>query len=416
LDSLLPLIVLLALSALFSSSETAFFSLKPWEVARLRAGGAAGRGAAALADRPNDLLAALLIGNVLVNTSAGVLTTAACLSLFGSGGLAVAVPAATVLILIFGEITPKLLALGARQQLVLLVQGPLRVWVAVTSPAVRLLTTALESALRLIPADRTGGRPLATEELQTACDLAVEDATLTLTEGRSLARLLALQDLEVREIMVPRPEVRTLDRAWDRQQILETVRRAGFNRLPVVAADSTHPIGLFHVKDLLRQSGASYPLAGPLRPLPVVPESKDVASLLAQMRTGAGHMAAVVDEHGDFAGIVTLADCLQALIGRVGDVARRRPLVVPLGGERWVIGGRLDLRALSEATGVELPAARDYVTVAGFVMARLGRIPAPGDRVEVSGATIEVLVVQGMRVDALQVTRHLSPSGQAGGA
>jgi putative hemolysin len=415
LDALPLLILLLALSALFSGSETAFFSLSHAEVAHLRRRGPSGRGAATLAERPNDLLAALLIGNITVNTATGVLTTTTCLDLFGPKGLAIAVPVATILLLLVGEITPKLLALGSRQQLVVLVQAPLRVWVALVSPVVRLLTRALESGLRRIPAERTGSRPLATEELQTACDLAVEDATLTLTEGRSLARLLALRDLEVRQIMVPRPEVVTIDGNWDRRRILAAVLEAGYNRFPVMGADSNHPVGLFHVKDLLNRPGDPYPLTGPLRPLPVVPESKDVAALLAEMRTGAGHMAAVVDEHGDFAGIVTLADCLQALIGRVGDIARRRPLVVPMGDQRWVVGGRLDLRALSEATGVELPSSRDYVTVAGFVMARLGRVPAPGDRVAMGNAILEVLVMQGNRIDALQVTRA-APDDDAGGA
>ncbi len=414
LDALLPLIVLLALSALFSGSETAFFSLSHAEVANLRRRGASGRGAATLAERPNDLLAALLIGNIIVNTAIGVLTTATCLDLFGPAGLAIAVPAATVLLLIAGEITPKLVALGRRQQLVVLVQAPLRIWVALISPVVRLLTRTLEAGLRRIPAERTGSRPLATEELQTACDLAVEDATLTLTEGRSLARLLTLRDLEVRQIMVPRPDVVTLDTGWDRRRILEAVRKAGYNRFPVMGTDSNHPVGLFHVKDLLNRPGVTHPLAGPLRPLPVVPESKDVAALLAEMRTGAGHMAAVVDEHGDFAGIVTLADCLQALIGRVGDVASRRPLVVPMGAGRWVVGGRLDLRALSEATGIELPPSRDYVTVAGFVMARLGRVPSPGDRVILGDANLDVLVMQGNRIDALQVVRAAADDDAGG--
>ncbi len=416
MDALLPLIVLLALSALFSGSETAFFSLSHAEVANLRRRGASGRGAAVLAERPNDLLAALLIGNIVVNTGIGVLTTATCLDLFGSNGLAIAVPVATVLLLIVGEITPKLVALGRRQQLVVLVQWPLRIWVALISPVVRLVTRALEAGLRRIPAERTGSRPLATEELQTACDLAVEEATLTLTEGRSLARLLTLRDLEVRQIMVPRPDVVTLDRGWNRRRILETVRKAGYNRFPVMCDDSNHPVGFFHVKDLLNRPGDLRPLAGPLRPLPVVPESKDMAALLAEMRTGAGHMAAVVDEHGDFAGIVTLADCLQALIGRVGDVASRRPLVVPTGAGRWVIGGRLDLRALSEATGVELPPSRDYVTVAGFVMARLGRVPVPGDQVVLGNAVLEVLVMQGNRLDALQVVRAAADDGAGGDA
>ncbi len=412
LDSIVLLGVLLLLSAVFSGSETAFFSLGPADLAQLRERGNAGRGASSLARRPNDLLAALLIGNLLVNTATGVVATSMCLGLFGPRGVVVAVPVATLLLLLVGEITPKLLALNRRDGIVLTMQAPLRVWVAITSPLVRVITSGLERVLRLVPAERTGSRPLAAAELQTACDLAVEEATLSQTEGRSLARLLTLRDLEVRQIMVPRPDVITLDRAWDRGRILAEVRRAGFNRYPVVPAEGAYPEGLFHVKDLLRRRHDRQPLRGELRPLPVVPESKDVASLLAEMRTGRGHMAAVVDEHGDFVGIVTLADCLQALIGRVGDVARRQPLVVPTGEQRWIVGGRIDLRAFAEATGIDLPPSRDYVTLAGYVMATLGRIPSPGDDLHVGVAQMRVLAMQGHRIESVEVVRQGDAPGE----
>jgi len=400
------LVVLLLLSAVFSGSETAFFALGPADRARLRQQGPAGRGAARLGARPNSLLAALLVGNLLVNTGIGAVSTSLCLDWFGARGLAVAVPAATLLLLLVGEITPKVVALGARDRIVLLVQGPLRLWVALTGPIVRVITAALEGVLVRLPLQRTGSEPLTTAELQTACDLAMEEGVLTQTEGRSLARLLLLRDLEVIEVMTPRPDVVTLQREWDRGRILTVARRAGFNRFPVVEAGGEQPVGLFHVKDLLVRRAAERPLMEELRPLPVVPESKDVASLVAEMRQGQSHLAAVVDEHGDFAGIVTLADCLQALIGRVGDVAGLHPAVVAVGEHRWIVRGGLDLRTLDEACGVELPASRDYVTVAGFVMARLGRIPQPGDRVEQGGAILEVLAMQDHRIESIEVTRE----------
>jgi len=136
-----------------------------------------------------------------------------------------------------------------------------------------------------------------------------------------------------------------------------------------------------------------------------VPESKDAAAVLAEMRAGAGHLAIVVDEHGDFSGIVTLADCLQALIGRVGDPAEGRVFTLGLGPDRWLVDGGLELRQLHEETGLELPPSRDYVTVAGFVMARLGRIPAPGDHVRVGDARLTVVSLQGRRIETIRIER-----------
>lgn len=405
---ILLLLLLLVLSATFSGSETAFFSLTAADRTRLRQGSAAARGAVGLADRANDLLSAILLGNLVVNVATGAVTTAICLKHFGPNGLVVAVPAATILLLIVGEITPKLVALRNRRQLVQFLQAPLWVWVALTGPLVRRLTTALEHLLDRLPWDRVGSRPFTTRELQGACDLATEDGLLTGTEGNFLARLLQLSDLEVRHVMTPRPDVVTLDRAWDRQRILTAVRQAGFNRFPVVADEVAMPIGLFHVKDLLA-GGDRYPLAGELRPLLYVPETKDAAALLAEMRAGAGHLAAVVDEHGDFTGIVTLADCLQALIGRVGDPGEGRPGTLAVGPGRWVIDGGLDLRQLHEETGLSLPSSHDYVTVAGFVMAELGRIPAEGDQVRTGDVVLTVLEMQQRRVATLRVELAAGP-------
>jgi CBS domain containing-hemolysin-like protein len=331
--------------------------------------------------------------------------TSLCLRWFGPQGLVVAVPAATLVLLLLGEITPKMLALRFRGAVTRVVQAPLAAWLVATAPATRVIGLGVDALLRGLPFERTGSRPLTTFELQRSCDLAVEDGTLTETEGRSLARLLRLHDIEVRAVMTPRTAVVALRRGMSLRQVLATARRAGFNRYPVLPAAGDRPEGLFHLKDLLGLApGGERPLDGRLRPLLFVPESKDVAALLAEMRGGGAHLAAVVDEHGDFTGIVTMADCLQALLGPVADTSRWDAELIPLGDGRWVIGGRTSLRELEEATGLQLPRSHDYVTVAGFLMARLGRVPTPGDRVTLPQARLSVLEMSEHRVDRIQVT------------
>ncbi len=401
---LLLLLVLLGVSATFSGSETSFFALGAAELARLQETGA-GRRVADLLKRPNDLLSALLIGNLLVNTAASVVTTSLCLRWFGAAGIAVAVPAATLVLLLLGEITPKMLALRFRAPVALAIVRPLKLWVALNSPVLTLIRLGVDRLVAALPFERTGTRPMTTRELQQACDLAVEDGTLTETEGRSLARLLRLHDIEVRAVMTPRTAVVALRRGMSLRQVLATARRAGYNRYPVLPERGDRPLGLFHLKDLLTLDPAvDRPVDGALRPLLFTPESKDVAALLAEMRAGGGHMAAVVDEHGDVVGLVTMADCLQALLGPVADSAKWDAELMPLGDGRWVIGGRTSLRELEEATGLHLPRSHDYVTVAGFLMARLGRVPAPGDRVTLPQARLSVLEMTEHRVDRIQVT------------
>jgi putative hemolysin len=403
---LIVLIVLLGLSAGFSGSETAFFSLGQVELARMeKEGSGSGRKVVALLRRSHDLLSALLIGNLLVNTAASVVATSLCLHWIGPKGIAIAVPVTTLALLLFGEITPKMLALRFRQRVAIMVQQPMSLWLVVTGPLLKIIGWLVSLLIDNLPFDRSGSRNLTTAELQTACTLAVEEGTLTETEGQSLARLLQQEDLDVSHIMTPRTSVVALRRDMSLRQVLGASRRAGFNRYPVMDIESGRPVGLFHLKDLLAQSPVrAYPLKENLRDILFVPESKDVASLLAKMRDGQTHLAAVVDEHGDFAGIVTLADCLQALMGPVADTMDRSQDMIPLGDGRWVISGRTDLRELEENCGISLPPSRDYVTVAGFMMTNLGRVLEPGAKVTLPTARLSVLEMTGLKVDRIQVT------------
>lgn len=402
----LILVVLLILSAAFSGTETALFSLGDAEIARLESSkGRSGRAVGKLLHRANDLLSALLIGNLLVNTAAGVVATSLCLKLFGTKGVVIAVPAVTLLLLLLGEITPKMLALRYRVPYALVAQGPLRMWISLTRPFLMVTGFLTNSLLKLIPWDKSGSRRLTPDELQTACDLAVEDGSLAETEGRSLGRLIRLEELEVSRIMTPRTSVVALRRGMSLKQVLATARRAGFNRYPVLDEDGDRPVGFFHLKDLLSQADdPENPVDGPLRPLLFAPESKDVATLLMEMRAGAGHLASVVDEHGDFTGIVTMADCLQAVMGPVMDGWQHDSELIPMGGGRWVISGRTDLRELEEACGLILPDHRDYVTVAGMMMAKLGKVLEPGDKYTSGQARFSVLEMTGHRVDRIGVT------------
>jgi putative hemolysin len=417
----LILIILLVLSAAFSGMETALFSLGQAEIARLERGhGSAGQKVGYLLRRANDLLSALLIGNLVVNTAASVTATSLCLRLFGAKGVVIAVPAVTLLLLLLGEITPKMLALRYRMPIALVAQAPLGIWLKLTRPFLMVAGLLTGTVIRLLPFEPSGTRLLTPEELQTACDLAVEDGSLTETEGRSLGRLIRLEDLEVSRIMTPRTSVVSLRRGMSLQDVLTTARQAGFNRYPVLETEGDRPVGFIHLKDLLTgDQGTDQPLEGPLRQLLFVPESKGVAALLTEMRAGGGHLASVVDEHGDFTGIVTMADCLQAVMGPVMDGWQHDAEMIPLGGGRWVISGRTDLRELEETCGVILPEGRDYVTVAGFMMARLGRVLQPGDKVTLDQARFSVLEMTGHRVDRIGLTllsEGRIPGSDQGGA
>ncbi len=401
---LVLLLILLLLSAAFSGSETAYFSLSAADLARLGSqDGPTGKRVVALLERAHRLLSSLLIGNLLINTVASVVATSLCLSWFGPRGLVVAVPVTTLALLLFGEISPKMLALRRRRELALFGSRPLAVWVALTGPVVGVIWAVMRRLLRMLPFEPTGGRPLTTDELQTACDMSVREGVLSETAGRFLAHVLLLEDLEVHRIMTPRPDVVTFGREWSLQQALAVAGQAGFNRYPVISGGSEKPVGWVHLKDAMGWTQRTHPLATNLRQLLYVPESKDVATLLTEMRTGGTHLAAVIDEHGDFTGIVTLADCLQALLGPAADVADGSSPALKVGPRHWVVSGGLDLREINELTGVILPPSHNYVTIAGFLMARLGHIPGPGEQLTYKGTRLVVLATQDHRIERIQI-------------
>jgi CBS domain containing-hemolysin-like protein len=409
------LLFLLLASAFFSGAETALFSLRRAELAEMqRLGGPAGRRVAALVAQAHQLLPGILIGNLVVNTLVGVVGTSLAIAWLGPPGVTVAVPAITLALLVCGEITPKLLALRMRRRFALMAQAPLAAWLALIRPVLAASAAATEALLRALPYERTGTRPFTVAELDLACDLAVEAGTLTETEGRFLARLLGIQRLEAWRVMTPRTDVVTLDVAMTRAEILAVGREAGFNRYPVMADEKPLPIGFFHLKDLLARADDERPLARGLRAAYFVPESKEVAELLTDLRTTARHLAVVIDEHGDFTGIVTLDDCLQALTGPIGDETDRDDSdVFRVGDRSWVVAGRVTLTAVEETCGIALPPSPHYATVAGLVMARLGRIPRRGDRVEMPGTVLSVLEMIGVRVARVRVER-LGTEGDGG--
>lgn len=401
---ILLLVVFLILSAAFSGTETAYFFLDDKDRAALAAApGREGKDVVDLLRDPTRLLAALLIGNLLVNISASVLATSALVRWFGSAGVAVAVPVMTIVLLFAGEITPKLIALRSPPRIALAVRPALRVWLWIIRPLLSLVAASSEALMKILPAHGRSSGSLSQQALIDAAGLAVSDASLTETEGLFLSRLVMLEQLEVREIMTPRPAVTSLSPGLDRDAVLELARRAGYNRYPVMDEEDARPRGVVHLKDLLGRDDRN-PLAHDLRDPTYVPETKSVASLLREMKVGTSHMALVVDEHGDYVGLVTLEDCLEVFTGPWSDETDRdAEVVVAVADGNWIVLGQVDLRQLNELVGTRLKASHDYVTVGGYVMAHLGRIPERGDRFVEDDFRYTVLEMAERRVARIRI-------------
>lgn len=381
---------LLLCSGLCSASETALFSLTPQERARAR------RSVQVLLERPQDLLVAVLLANLVVNILYFAFSARLVVRTEAYGDL-IHVLGVLVVLLIFGEILPKTLGLGARLWIAPAVAGPLRLIVGVVGPLRRGLGRVLEFAARAAGAHQADEDRLTAEELAEVLERAADRGALVGTEADLLPEVIELRGVRVREIMVPRVDAMLLEQDGGNREAL--VLRALTQRvswLPVIGEGPDDVLGRVRVRDLVLHPGE--PISTRLEPVFFVPEVASVLDLLQSLRERSATEAVVVDEWGGTAGIVTLEDVFEQLLGdlRVEGEPRERA-VIPQGEGVFRIAGGLSVRDFNDAFGHRV-VPLEFETVGGFVTALLGRIPRTGDRVRYGRLVLEVQDARRRRV------------------
>jgi len=405
---LLALGGLLVLSAFFSGSETALLGADWWRMCyRARSGDFRARIYEALLARRDHLIGTILVGNNLVNIAASALATAVALQMFGEEGIAVATGVMTLLLLVFSEIAPKTFAAQRPEPVALAVAPVFAVLCRVLYPVVAAVTWISNGLLRLVGArPEASARPsLSEDELQAfltdGAGAAVEE-----TRRRMLHGIFRIGRQQVREIMVPRTRVQALEVATPLREAVEAFVRTGYTRLPVYRERLDDLVGIAHVRDavalLMRDPNGK--LAQVAREPFFVPETKDLESLLYEFRIRRFHMAVVVDEYGGVEGIVTLEDVIEEIVGEIRDEhdVEAEPVRFLPGGEALVHGGT-PIRDLNQKLGLRLPTEPD-VTLAGFLMTRLGHIPQPEEALEHQGHRYTVERTAGHRVLLVRIT------------
>jgi CBS domain containing-hemolysin-like protein len=320
--------------------------------------------------------------------------------------LAIALAITTFLHTVVGEMVPKNIAISAPSPTLLVLAPAFRAYVLLFRPVVAALNWMGNATVRLV-----GVRPRAefvdahtAEEIAAILDEARREGSIDLDDHQLLARALGIGSLDARAVMVPRPDVVALPRSAPAAAFADAVLRTGHTRIPVYEGTVDQIDGFVHAKDLLALDPAI--LDDPDAPLPdhavrsilVVPESVALDDLLLRMRRERRHLALVVDEHGGSAGIVTLEDILEELVGEITDEFDQRTRRTRRAGGRYLAPGGLRGDELADEVGLHLPEG-DYETVAGFLLAELGRIPDRGDEVRHDGWTIQVRRMDGHRVD-----------------
>jgi putative hemolysin len=414
---IIVVLVIVLVGGFFAGAEMALVSLREGQVRSLRQQGKRGQRAAKLATDPNRFLSAVQIGvttATLLTGAYGAATLASALkttlihhnvsagwasaiSLIGVTGVI------SVFTLVLGELAPKRLALQ-RPEAVSLLAAPVLDRISVLArPLVWFLSRSTNLIVRLLGGDPRVGRGVMTEE--ELHDLVAGHQALSADERRIVSEVFDAAERQLREVLVPRTEVEFLAAATPLDRAAKIAATARHSRFPIYQDSYDDIIGFIHARDLLNPglAGQELTVSDLARPVKRLPTSKRVLAALSEMRRDRAHLAIVVDEYGGTAGIVTLEDLVEELIGDIQDeydVGEAGPR--QLQGGQLEVDGLLNLDEFAEQTGVGLPEG-PYETVAGYVLASLGELPRVGDQVEVDGHRLTVTEMDGRRIARVRV-------------
>ena len=398
---------LLVASGLFSGTETAIFSLSRAQLQRLSRRGAVGRLVVSLLRRPGSVLNTLLLGNMLVNVAYASVAAVGLLDLgrYGLAPWAVALAALAPLaaLVLLGEVSPKMLALVAGERWALAMATPLALLERACRPVLWGLEHLLVGPLtRLVAPRPSEPSTITSEELAAVLDLSARRGVIDRDVGSLLQEIVELTCLKVGDVMVPRVDVVAHDVDAPGEELLELFRRTHLRKIPVYEGDVDHTLGVVHAKRLGLHPDA--PLREMVVPVPFVPVAANLERVLLQFRVTRTQMAIVVDEYGGTAGLVTLHDILEEIVGELPDPGepRRGAAVRRVGRRAYVLDGNLAIHEWQDAFKVDLAGGR-ISTVGGFVVSLLGRIPRAGDAVSYRNLRFRVESMRGRRIGKLRL-------------
>jgi len=386
---ILPLILFFVLcvilSAFFSSSETAFIAVKPHTLDYLEKNGSARAGRVKkILSRVEDFLAAVLIGNTLVNVAAASLATALVSSFVRNNNTAVLLATAgtTIILLLFSEINPKIYAARHPARLSLFVSPLIRFLIVLFFPLIRVFMFLSRLIFRARPEAPAGlSRAGAEEEAKALLHSGIKG----LPEHRKamISEIVDLAARPIKEIMTPRPRIKAIEASSSRDQILKTILAEGFSRFPVYRGRMDHIEGMIYTKDVIRYlvNDRPFEISAVLRPPFFVPESAPIEKVLLQMQDEAVQMAFLVDEFGNMEGLVTIEDILEEIVGEIRDEYDDpvEDWYVPAENGAFVVKGSAGIKDINKALDWDLPESADYTTLAGFFLHEYGRIPREKD-------------------------------------
>ena len=402
----------------FSVSETALFAANRVMLRHRRAqGDPRARAAYGLLNQASELLTMILAGNTTANVGASVVATSIMFSLLGRGGEWVAFLGTTLLVLIVAEIAPKTLTARHADRLALILAPSLAVLMRLSTPLIRVLSVAATALVRPFGGHITPRAPLVTEEqLRFLVEVGEQEGVIQEEEREMIHSVFEFGDTVVREVMRPRVDIAAVPADATINGAVSLMSERGHSRLPVYEGTVDHIVGVVYMRDLipaLRQGRLEQSVSEVRRPAFFVPETKKVDELFKEMQRRKVSVAIVLDEYGGTAGLVTVEDLLEEIVGEIQDEydLEEKPIQL-VDANTALVNARIHIDEVNDLLGTRLP-MDEVDTVAGLVYALSGRVPAQGETIALPGATLRVEKTLGQRITRVRITRTVPAPQEA---
>lgn len=405
---LVTILILLVLSSFFSSSETALTTVNKHKLRTLADGG--NKSAAKVlrvTENPGKLLSTILIGNNIVNITASSLTTTLCTQVFGNKYIGIATGVLTLLVLIFGEISPKTLATQYAVNLSLVFVHPISILMLILTPLIWLLNVLTSGIFRLFRLNSNQNNNAMTEsELRTIVDVSQEEGVIEQEERFMISNVVDFGDALSKDIMIPRTDVVCADVNSTYDELVALFMEETYSRIPIYEDSKDHIIGLLYLKDLFFYSQLNdmdhFDLRSILRKPIFVYEYQKTSQIFADMKTSSVTMAIVLDEYGITSGIITMEDLIEEIVGEIRDEydENENDVIRTIADDTYDIDASIKLDDLNDVLHTNLY-SEDYDSLAGFVIEAMDKLPSEGEETDYENLHFKVAQVNRNRIERI---------------
>ncbi|SHH14073.1 HlyC/CorC family transporter [Clostridium grantii] len=404
---LIILIVLLFLSSFFSASETALMTLSKIRIRHMVESGVKDADKVNnLLQNPSKLLATILVGNNIVNIGASSLATALAIKFFGVSGVGLSTLIMTVLVLIFGEITPKSLAAQNSEKVSLKVAGFIGFLIIIFKPIVFISTFIANKIIVLLGGKINRNQPFITEaELRTMVDVSEEEGVLEIEEKEMIHNVFDFGELQVKDIMVQRVDIAAMEMNTQFPDVLTFIKNEQFSRIPIYNDTVDDIIGILNVKDLVMLYGTidDFSLSKYIRKPFFTFEFIKITDLFREMKKERNHIAIVLDEYGGTVGIITLEDVVEEIVGDIPDeYDNDEDDIFIVKEDEFIVSGSLKIEETNDLLGTSIESS-EYDTIGGFIIGNLGRLPELHEEIFYNNVTLKIENIDKNRIMKVRI-------------